>query len=80
MKTSAIRNISSARALPKEPSYTATEPTIPGKPTELPVVILRRPHRDSPVELLLGDRHQAQVILLRPTQLRQLLRDAAAMV
>jgi hypothetical protein len=46
------------------------------KPVELPVVALRQETRGAPVELVLGDRHQAQVIRLRPTQVRAMALDA----
>jgi hypothetical protein len=47
------------------------------KPVEFPVVALRQETRGAPVELILGDRHQAQVIRLRPTQIKTLALDAA---
>jgi hypothetical protein len=50
------------------------------KPVELPVVALRQETRGAPVELVLGDRHQAQVIRLRPTQIRTLALDAMNMI
>ena len=46
------------------------------KPMELPVVVLRQETKGAPVELVLGDRHQAQVIRLRPTQVRAMALDA----
>ena len=49
------------------------------KPVELPVVALRQETKGAPVELVLGDRHQAQIIRLRPTQIRALALDAVNM-
>jgi hypothetical protein len=50
------------------------------KPVELPVVALRQETKGAPVELILGDRNQAQVIRLRPTQVRAMALDAMNMM
>jgi hypothetical protein len=50
------------------------------KPTDLPVVALRPGTVDGfPGELILGDRNHAQVILLRPKQIKNLALDAVNM-
>jgi hypothetical protein len=50
------------------------------KPMDLPVVALRPGTVDGfPGELILGDRNHAQVILLRPKQIRNLALDAVNM-
>jgi len=45
------------------------------KPTEMPLVYLRQAHATAPVELVIGDRGNLVVYVLRPTQLKGIVLD-----
>ena len=46
-----------------------------GKPTEMPLIFLRQAHAKAPVELVIGDRDNQVVYVLRPTQLKGIVLD-----
>jgi len=48
------------------------------KPTDVPVLFVRRGSRNLPIELCMGSRDALQVTILRPGQAKNMLRDLAA--
>ena len=47
------------------------------KPTDVPVLFVRRGSRNLPIELCMGSRETLQVTILRPNQAKNMLRDLA---
>lgn len=58
-------------------AYSDRPAAIESKATDVPVLYLRRGNKSLPIELCLGSRENLQVMIIRPTQAKNMLRDLA---